>query len=61
MKTSDNWIKDELLELFYAIVDDFKKGFIDEEAFREKILRLSERYERSFVNKDLQKVQKTLF
>ena len=50
--TSDCWIKDELLQLFYAIVVDFRTGVISEETFRDKLLRLAERYERSFVKKE---------
>ena len=50
--TSDCWVKDELLQLFYAIVVDFRTGVISEEAFRDKLLRLAERYERSFVKKE---------
>ena len=50
--TSDCWVKDELLQLFYATVVDFKTGVISEETFREKLLRLAERYERSFVKKE---------
>jgi len=52
MDTSDCWIKDELLQLFYTIVVDFRTGVISEETFREKLLRLAERYERSFVKKE---------
>ena len=50
--TSDCWVKDELLQLFYAIVVDFRTGVISEETFRDKLLRLAERYERSFVKKE---------
>ena len=32
MNTSDCWIKDELLQLFYTTVEDFKTGAISEEA-----------------------------
>ncbi|MGD1075687.1 MAG: hypothetical protein ABR903_06365 [Thermodesulfovibrionales bacterium] len=52
MNTSDCWVKDELLQLFYTIVVDFRAGVINEETFREKLLRLAERYERSFVKKE---------
>ncbi|TAL27629.1 MAG: hypothetical protein EPN94_01185 [Nitrospirae bacterium] len=61
MNTSDNWIKDDILQLFHSIADDFKNASIDEQAFRERILRLAERYERTFVKKELSVNQKELF
>ena len=61
MNAPDDWIKDELLQLFHTIADDFRTGAIDEGTFRERILRLAERYERSFVKRDLTAGQKDLF
>ncbi len=61
METSDSWIKDELLQLFYTIVNDFRMGEIGEETFKERLLRLAERYERGFVRKDPGLKQKDLF
>ncbi len=61
MHSSDDWIKDELLQLFYAIVVDFRAGIIDRETFKEKLLRLAERYERTFVDKERVASQKDLF
>lgn len=61
MNTSDSWIKDELLQLFYSLVDDFRCGVIGEDAFKERILRLAERYERSFIKKEPATNQKGLF
>lgn len=61
MNDADGWIKDELLQLFYTIVDDFRTGIIGEEAFKERLLRLAERYERSFIKKEAGAGQKELF
>lgn len=61
MSESDIWIKDEILQLFYAVVSDFKDGTIDEETFKERLLRLAERYERSFIKKEVSVNQKDLF
>jgi len=58
MNTSECWIKDELLQLFYTTVQDFKTGAITEEAFKEKILKLAERYERNFVERVTDTLQK---
>ena len=48
MNDSDSWIKDELLQAFYSVVSDYKFGTIDEEMMRDLLLRLAERYARSF-------------
>ncbi len=61
MNTADSWIKDELLQLFYTIVDDFRTGAISEDAFKERLVRLAERYERSFVKREPGVGQKELF
>ena len=61
MSDSDNWIKDELLQAFYAVVDDFKNSVIEEDVFKERLLRLAERYERRTGKKDLTIEQKDLF
>ncbi len=61
MDNADYWIKDELLQLFYAIVDDFRTGVIGEDAFKERLVRLAERYERSFVKREPGASQKDLF
>jgi hypothetical protein len=61
MSDSEIWIKDELLQLFYTIVDDFKTGTINEDTFKERLLRLAERYERSFIKKEVSVNQKDLF
>ena len=61
MSDSDNWIKDELLQAFYAVVDDFKNSVIEEDVFKERLLRLAERYERRIGKKDLTIEQKDLF
>lgn len=52
---------EELLQQFYTTVDDFRSGVIDQETFKERLIKLAERYERSFVKKDLTKSQKDLF
>ncbi|MBM4144792.1 MAG: hypothetical protein FJ240_00740 [Nitrospira sp.] len=61
MSDSDNWIKDELLQAFYAVVDDFKNNVIEEDVFKERLLRLAERYERRIGKKELTIEQKDLF
>jgi hypothetical protein len=61
VNTADSWIKDELLQLFYTIVDDFRTGVISEDAFKERLMRLAERYERSFVKREPGAGQKELF
>ena len=61
MSDSDNWIKDELLQAFYAVVDDFKNNIIEEDVFKERLLRLAERYERRIGKKELTIEQKGLF
>jgi hypothetical protein len=61
MSSSDDWIKDELLQLFYATAVDFRTGMIDAETFVEKVLRLAERFERTFVEKERATNQKDLF
>jgi hypothetical protein len=61
MNPSENWIKDELLQAFYAVVDDFRTGTINEEMFKDRLLRLAERYERVIGKKELNVNQKELF
>jgi hypothetical protein len=46
MNDSDSWLKDELLHAFYDVIEDFNTGTIDEETFKERLLRLAKRYER---------------
>jgi hypothetical protein len=61
MNDSDSWLKDELLQAFYTVIDDFKSGTIDEKTFKERLLRLAERYERRFMDKELREKQGDLF
>jgi hypothetical protein len=61
MNDSDSWLKDELLQAFYNVIDDFKTGAIDEKKFKERLLRLAERYERGFMDKELRENQEDLF
>jgi hypothetical protein len=61
MSDSDNWIKDELLQAFYAVVDDYKSGAIEDDLFKERLLRLAERYERRIGKKEMTIEQKDLF
>jgi hypothetical protein len=61
MNDSDNWIRNELLQAFYAVIDDFRNGVIDDTLFKERLLRLAERYERRLVKKELNIEQKDLF
>ncbi|MEW6054847.1 MAG: hypothetical protein AB1552_13880 [Nitrospirota bacterium] len=59
--SSDNWLKDELLQAFYNVIDDFKTGLIDDGTFKERLLRLAERYRRTFLDKEVKADQKDLF
>jgi hypothetical protein len=61
MNDSDSRLKDELLQGFYNVIDDFKSGTIDEKTFKERLLRLAERYERRFMDKELREKQEDLF
>jgi hypothetical protein len=61
MNDSDSWLKDELLQAFYNVIDDFKSSTIDEKTFKERLLRLAERYERRFMDKELREKQGDLF
>jgi hypothetical protein len=61
MNDSDSWLKDELLQAFYNVIDDFKCGTIDEKTFKERLLTLAERYERRFMDKELRENQGNLF
>lgn len=61
MSNSESWLMEEMLQLFYTTVDDFRSGVIDQETFKERLMKLAERYERSFVKKGLSKTQKDLF
>ena len=58
MNDSDGWLKDELLHAFYDVIEDFNTGTIDEETFKERLLRLAKRYERRFINKELRETKK---
>ncbi|MFA6054669.1 MAG: hypothetical protein WC769_04765 [Thermodesulfovibrionales bacterium] len=61
MNDSDSWLKDELLQAFYNVIDDFKSDTIDEKTFKERLLTLAERYERRFMDKELREKQGDLF
>jgi len=61
MNDSDSRLKDELLQGFYNVIDDFKSGTIDEKTFKERLLRLAERYEHRFMDKELREKQGDLF
>jgi hypothetical protein len=61
MNDSDSWLKDELLEAFYNVIDDFKTGIIDEKTFQERLLKLAERYEHRFMDKETRENQEDLF
>ena len=61
MNDSDSRLKDELLQGFYNVIDDFKSGTIDEKTFKERLLRLAERYGRRFRDKELREKQGDLF
>jgi hypothetical protein len=60
MIDSNGWLKDELLQAFYNVIDDFKNGTIDDATFKERLLRLAERYERGFTDKKARAKQENL-
>ena len=61
MNDSDYWIKEELLQAFYSVVNDFQIGLIDDVMFKDRLMRLAERYERSFGKDALSLDQTNLF
>ena len=61
MDNTNYWIKEELLQAFYSVVDDFKTGIIPEEQFKERLLRLAARYERTLGKSEMNTEQKDLF
>ena len=61
MNDTDGWLKDELLQAFFDVIEGYKTGAISEETFKERLLRLAERYERGFMNKELREKQEDLF
>jgi len=60
MAETNRALNEELLEIFYLVVTDFRLGLIDEMAFTEKLFRIAERYERNTVKNSSEK-QKDLF
>jgi len=50
---------EELLEAFYIVITDFRRGLIDESTFTEKLFRIAERYERNTLK--ISEKQKDLF
>jgi hypothetical protein len=61
MDTSDYWLKEELLQAFYSVIDDYRTGSIPEEQFKERLLRLAERYERTVGKSEMTTDQRDLF
>jgi len=61
MNDSDQWIKDELLQAFYSVVNDFHIGLIDDVILKDRLARLAERYERNFGKDALSPDQTNLF
>ncbi|MDP2279946.1 MAG: hypothetical protein Q8K51_17215 [Nitrospirota bacterium] len=60
MAETNRALNEELLEIFYLVVTDFRLGLIDEMTFTEKLFRIAERYERNTVKTSSEK-QKDLF
>lgn len=60
MSETNRALNEELLEVFYLVVTDFRHGLIDERAFTEKLFRIAERYERNTIKTSSEK-QKDLF
>ena len=60
MSETNRALNEELLEIFYLVVTDFRLGIIDETAFTEKLFRIAERYERNTLKTSSEK-QKNLF
>jgi hypothetical protein len=61
MNDSDHWIKEELLQAFYSVVNDFQSGIIDDVMLKDRLMRLAERYERSCGKDPLSPDQARLF
>ena len=61
MNDSDHWIKEELLQAFYSVVNDFQSGIIDDVMLKDRLMRLAERYERSCGKDTLSPDQARLF
>jgi hypothetical protein len=61
MNNSESWLMEEMLQLFYTTVDDFRSGVIDQETFKERLMKLADRYERNFVKTAQSKSQNDLF
>ena len=60
MTDTNKAIHEELVEAFYLVINDFKLGIIDEDTLKERLFRLSERYERN-IGKPRDDKQKGLF
>jgi hypothetical protein len=60
MSETNRALNEELLEIFYLVVTDFRLGLIDEASFTEKLFRIAERYERNTIKTTSEK-QKDLF
>ncbi|MDP1759075.1 MAG: hypothetical protein Q8K77_04690 [Thermodesulfovibrionales bacterium] len=60
MAETNRALNEELLEIFYLVVTDFRHGLIDEVSFTEKLFRIAERYERNTLKTTSEK-QKDLF
>ena len=52
---NQNWLDKEILELFYAIVQDHRSGVIDNKAFTDRLFKLADRYKRHIGTENEQK------
>jgi len=61
MNAASGWFETDLLETFYLIVEEYKKGSIDEKTFFDRIYTLAERYGRHAGKEEANRNQMTLF
>jgi hypothetical protein len=61
MSTTSGWFEKDLLETFYLIVEEYRRGAIPESAFFDKIFTIAERYGRHAGKEEANKNQMSLF
>ena len=61
MNAGSGWIEKELLEMFYLVVEEYKGGGIDEYTFRDRVIKIAERYGRHAGKEEISRNQMPLF
>jgi len=61
MNMSTGWVEKELLETFYLIVEEYRSGAIDEQAFFDRIYSIADRYGRHAGKDEAIRNQMSLF